>query len=84
MLITVISSMKYKKKFPEEYANLPWKLKGKGFISTIALIGAAVLLYACFSASIPNIILTIIAFIIIFLIFEGYSKKRLAQEHIED
>ena len=80
MLITVISSMRYKSKFPEEYANLPWHLRGKSVISVIALIGAAILLYACFSASIPNVILSIIAFIIILLIFELYSKKRLDTE----
>lgn len=32
LIITVIASYAYKKRFPEEYAALPWKLQGKDFL----------------------------------------------------
>ena len=44
LIITIIASYMYKKKFADEYNALPWKLKGKTFFFIIGLIGCGVLL----------------------------------------
>ena len=64
LIITVIASYAYKKRFPEEYAAPPWKLKGKTFFFIIALIGCGVLFYSSFISSLETAICVIVFFVI--------------------
>lgn len=76
LIIVTIASYVYKKKFPEEYAALPWKIKCKTPIFIVALIGCAILAYSAFMASIGTMIF-IVAFVIIVLVYyQVYAKPR--------
>lgn len=79
LIITVIASYAYKKKFPEEYAALPWKLKGKTFFFIIALIGCGVLFYSSFISSLETAICVIVFFVILMLFYQFYAKPNAAK-----
>ena len=79
LIITVIASYAYKKRFPEEYAALPWKLKGKTFFFIIALIGCGVLFYSSFISSLETAICVIVFFVILMLFYQFYAKPNAAK-----
>lgn len=74
LIIVTIASYMYKKKFPEEYAALPWKLKGKTFFFIVALIGCGILAYSAFLASIGTIIFIVVFVIIVLIYYQVYAK----------
>lgn len=74
LIIVTIASYVYKKKFPEEYAALPWKLKGKTFFFIVALIGCGILAYSAFLASIGTMIFIIIFVIVVLIYYQVYAK----------
>lgn len=87
LIITVIASYLYKKKFTEEYETLPWKLKGKTFFFIVALIGCGVMFYSSFISSLSTAVCVIVFFIILMLYYQFYAKpngEKLAKENKQD
>lgn len=74
LIIVTIASYMYKKKFPEEYEQLPWKLKGKTFFFIIALIGCGILAYSAFLASIGTAVFIIVFVIVVLIYYQVYAK----------
>lgn len=74
LIITVIASYVYKKKFAEEYAALPWKLRGKTVFFIIALLGCGIMFWSSFSSSLATVICVILFFAILLLFYQFYSK----------
>ena len=74
LIITVIASYMYKKKFADEYGSLPWKLKGKTFFFVIALIGCGILFYSSFVSSLSTAICIIIFFAVLMVYYQIYAK----------
>lgn len=74
LIIVTIASFVYKKKFPEEYAALPWKLKGKTFFFIVALIGCGILAYSAFLASVGTIIFIVVFIIVVLIYYQLYAK----------
>lgn len=74
MCITIVSSFLYKKKFPDEYSRLPWKLPCKNLFVAVSILGGALLFWATFSSSTQSIIAVCIYLAVILLFYQFYSK----------
>ena len=74
LIITIIASYMYKKKFADEYNALPWKLKGKTFFFIIGLIGCGVLFYSSFISSISTAICVVVFFVLLMIYYQLYAK----------
>lgn len=77
MLISIISSMRYKSLFPEEYAALPWKLPAKNLMVVIAFIGVAAIFYSIFSGDPGLLIPSAVFLLLIVAFFYLYSNKNM-------
>lgn len=74
MLLSVISSVRYKKKYPEEYKNLVWHMPAKPLAVVLALIGLAIIFYALFVNQ-PILFVYYVVFIIILALFNQFYSK---------
>lgn len=75
IIISVISSLLYKRRFPEEWKALPWHLPMRKVMFPLAFIGCGMILYSLFSSS-PTVIPYSIGFIALLVIFyKLYSAK---------
>ncbi len=78
-LITLISAMKYKSKFPREWSNLAWKLPAKirTGLFVVAMVGVFATFYMVFSSDPIAILFVAIATALMLLFFFFYSKPRM-------
>jgi len=74
MCITVISSYVYKKKFPDEYGKLTWRLPCRNLFFIVSIVGGAILFWATFSSSIQTVIAVCVYLVILLLFYQFYSK----------
>ena len=74
MCITVISSYVYKKKFPDEYGKLTWRLPCRNLFFLVSIVGGAILFWATFSSSIQTVIAVCVYLVILLLFYQFYSK----------
>ncbi len=77
LTLSVISSTRYKKMFPEEYSKLPWKLPARSLLIVISYIGIAAMLFALFSADPMLLVPSGIFLLVIVAFYHLYSKKKM-------
>ena len=82
ILISLVSSMLYKHKFPEEYAKLAWRLPVRWIMYPLSFIGTLLLIYSILESSHSATIYTSIVTIGLILVFyRFYSLPKLKAEH---
>ena len=83
MLLSLITGIYYKKKFAEEWNNLPWRLPARKVLYPVAFLGVGIILYALFSSSPEALVPSIIFIVVILLFYKFYSApntKKLAEK----
>ncbi len=79
MLLSVISTVQYQRKFPEEYRSLAWHMPAKGLVVVLALIGLAIIFYALFAADLLLFAFYIGTLAVLCLFHHFYSKPNSAK-----
>lgn len=77
--ISLISSVKYKNKFNEEWKGLPWHLPARNILHPVAFLGVAALFYALFSSSPRSIITSAVVIGLMVVFYYTYSVKNVAR-----
>ena len=73
MLVSVTAALRYKTRFPEEWAAMPWHCPGRGLMFVLAYAGIAILLYSLFM-DVKVLIWTAILMALLVAFYFGYAK----------
>ncbi|AGK60221.1 Gamma-aminobutyrate permease-related permease [Archaeoglobus sulfaticallidus PM70-1] len=78
-LISLISAVQYRRKFPEEVKNLPWKQPLYPLFPILGLIGIAIIFYGTFQGAETSVIIGI-AYVVLLTIYYFVYGKRVMEE----
>lgn len=75
VFFTVLSSFVYKKKFPDEYNRLSWKMPCKPLFFVIGIVGCLILFWSAFASDVTTLIATRLFFAVLMVFYQFYSKQ---------
>lgn len=82
MLVSVTAAWQYKKKFAEEWKNLPWHLPMRNLMFILAYVGIAIILYSLL-CDIPTLIWSAVLVALLLVFYYCYAKPHQAKADVK-